>query len=69
MLASKAQLDARPTGGQEVAGLSPARLATFFRGDWSQNIFDGYSLPSTDSRRAFVSFWRKKIVYKYWLAA
>ena len=30
-----AQLDARPTGNQEVAGLTPARLATFFCGDKS----------------------------------
>ena len=28
-----AQLDARLTGDQEVGGLTPARLATFFRGD------------------------------------
>ena len=28
-----AQLDARPTGDQEVAGLTPAGSATFFRGD------------------------------------
>ena len=27
-----AQLDARPTGDQEVAGLTPAGLATFFGG-------------------------------------
>ena len=26
-----AQLDARQTGDQEVAGLTPTRLATFFR--------------------------------------
>ena len=31
--ASVAQLDSRPTGDQEVAGLTPARLATFFHGD------------------------------------
>ena len=28
-----AQLDARPTGDQEVAGLTPAGLAIFFHGD------------------------------------
>ena len=28
-----AHLDARPTGDQEVAGLTLPRLATFFRGD------------------------------------
>ena len=30
--------------------------AIFFRGDWSWNIFYGQSLPSADSRRAFVSY-------------
>ena len=30
--ASVAQLDARPTGNQEVAGSASARSATFFRG-------------------------------------
>ena len=37
----------------------PPRSATFLRGDWSWNIFYGHSLPSADSRRAVVSFWRK----------
>ena len=31
--ASVAQLDARPTGDQEVAGSTPAEVATFFCGD------------------------------------
>ena len=39
----------------------PPRSATFFRGDWSLNIFYGHSLPSADSRRAVVSFWRKNV--------
>ena len=39
----------------------PPRSATFFRGDWSWNIFNGHSLPSADSRRAVVSFWRKNV--------
>ena len=30
----------------------PPISATFFRGDWSWNIFYGHSLPSADSRRA-----------------
>ena len=34
-LASMAQLDARLTGDQDFAGSTPARSATFFRGDWS----------------------------------
>ena len=33
LLASVAQLDARPTGDQEFAGSTPAGSATFFRGD------------------------------------
>ena len=37
----------------------PPWLATFFRGDWSWNIFYCHSLPSADSRWAVVSFWRK----------
>ena len=47
-----------PTGDQEVAGSTPA---TFFPGDWSWNIFYGHSVPSPDSRRAVVSFWRKNV--------
>ena len=39
----------------------PTRSATFFRGDWSWNIFYGHSLPSANSRRAVVSFWRKNV--------
>ena len=39
----------------------PLMSATFFRGDWSWNIFYGHSLPSADSRRAVVSFWRKNV--------
>ena len=39
----------------------PPRSATFFRGDWSWNIFYGNSFPSADSRRAVVSFWRKNV--------
>ena len=36
-------------------------FAMFFHGDWSWNIFYGHSLPSADSRRAVVSFWRKNV--------
>ena len=39
----------------------PPRLGSFFRGDWSWNIFYGHSLPSADSKRAVVSFWRKNV--------
>ena len=44
----------RPGG----CGFHPAGSATFFRGDWSWNIFYGHSLPSADSRRAVLSFLR-----------
>ena len=60
-LASVAQLDARPTGDQEVAGSTPLRLATFFLEIDHEIFFYGYSLPSSDSRRAVVSFWRKNV--------
>ena len=40
---------------------TPPRSATFFRGDWSWNIFYGHSLPSANSRKAVVSFWRKNV--------
>ena len=38
-LALVAQLDARLTGDQENAGLNPASLATFFRGDLIMKYF------------------------------
>ena len=60
------QLDACPTGDQEVAGSIPARFATFFHGDWSWNIFYGHYLPSTDSRWAVISF-EQENVHKYLL--
>ena len=50
LLASVAQLDARPTGDQEVAGSTPAGLAYSFMEIWSWNIFYSHSLPSADSR-------------------
>ena len=61
MPASVAQLDAPSDWRQEVAGSTLPRSATFFSGDWSWNIFYGHSLPSADSRKAVVSFWRKKV--------
>ena len=35
--------------------------ATFFCGDGSCNHFYDHSLPSTDSSRAVVSYWRKDV--------
>ena len=40
----------------------PPRSATFFCRDWSWNIFYGHFLPSADSRRVVVSFWRKNVL-------
>ena len=60
-----AQLDALPTGEQEVTGLIPAGSGNTL--SWRLNIFCVRSLPSADSRRAVVSFWRKN-VHKYWSA-
>ena len=60
--ASGAQFHARPTGDQEVAGSTPAEVGNiFFFEIWSWNIFYDHSLPSTDSRKAVVSFWRKNV--------
>ena len=56
-----AQLDALLTDDQEVAGSTPAGLATFFCGDMIIYFFCGHSFPSADSRRAVVSFWRKNV--------
>ena len=41
-----------------VGSFSPA---TFFCGDGSRNHFYGHSLPSTDSSRAVVSYWRNDV--------
>ena len=62
--ASVTQLDAYPTGDQEVAGSTPLGPPTFFHGDWSWNIFYSHSFSSAESRRSFVSFWQKN-VHKY----
>ena len=63
-----AQLDVHPTRDQEVAGLTQAEAATFFRRDWSLNTFCGHSPPSADSRRAVVSETAKECT-QYWLTA
>ena len=39
----------------------PTWSATFFRGDWSWETSCGHFLPSAESRRAVVSFWRKNV--------
>ena len=55
---SMALLDARLSGDQKFAGSSPTGWVTFFV---EIRFFYGHSLPSADSRRAVVSFWRKKV--------
>ena len=60
-LASVAQLDAPSDWRPGGRGLNPRQGRQLFRGDWSWNIFYGHSLPSADSRRAVVSFWRKNV--------
>ena len=60
--ASVAQLEARPTGDQAVASSTPpGRQHSFVEIDHEINIFHGHSLPSADSRKAVVSFWRKNV--------
>ena len=51
-----AQLDARPTGSQEVAGLILAGSATFFRGDFIKKYFQCIlSLPLIQEGQLSVS--------------
>ena len=56
-----AQLNARPTGDQQVADSTPAEVGNILSGDWLWNIFYGHSIPSADSRRTVVSFWLKNV--------
>ena len=55
-----AQLDARPTEDQEVAGSTPAEVGNIL----SWRLIMKYFLRSfspADSRRAVISFWRKNV--------
>ena len=54
---SVGQLDARPTGDQEVAGSTPAEAGNILSWRLIMKYFYSHSLPSADSRRAIVSFW------------
>ena len=57
-----AQLDARPTGDQEVAGsIPPGRLHSFAEIDHEIRMFYDHFFPSADLRRAVVSFWRTNV--------
>ena len=52
-----AQLDARPTGDQEVAGSTPAEVGNILSWRLIVKYFLRHSLPSADSRKAVISFW------------
>ena len=63
--ASVVQLDACPTGDQEVAGSTPPdRQSWFFRGDWSWNAF----FPFRWFKKGSCQFLAKECA-KYWLTA
>ena len=53
----------RPTGDQEVAGSTPAEVGNIlsWRLIMKFSTVYSHSLPSADSRRAVVSFWRKNV--------
>ena len=55
-----ARLDACPRGMQMVA-VQFSHPATICHGVWPRNNFYGYSLPSANSRRAVVIYWRKNV--------
>ena len=62
-LVTVAQLDVCPTGDQEVAGLTHAGTATFFRGDLIMKYFlQSFSLfPRFKKGCHNVSFWQKNV--------
>ena len=63
-----AQLNACLTGGQEVAGSTPARLATFFHGDLIMKYFLRSFSPFRYSRRVPGSCqFKAKECAQYWL--
>ena len=62
---SVVQSDVRPTGDNEVRGLTPARSGNILS---CRNIFYCHSLPLADSRRTVMSFLREN-VHKYRLIA
>ena len=64
--ASMAQLDARPTGDQEVGGLTPAGLATFFHGDLIMKYFLGSFSPFRWFKKGSCQFLAKECTH-YWL--
>ena len=63
-----AQLDARPTGDQEVAGSTPARSATFFREDLIMKYFIRSFSPFRWFKKGRCQFLVKECAH-YWLTA
>ena len=51
----------QPPGYQEVAGLTPARSATFFRGDLIMKYFLWSFSPFGGFKKTLVSFWRDNV--------
>ena len=66
--ASVAQLDARLTGDQEVAGSTPAGSATFFRGDLIMKYFLQSFSPFRWFKKGSCQFLAKECA-QYWLTA
>ena len=64
--ASVAQLDTHPSDNQVKGSIPTGSGKILFLEINYEIVSTVISLPSTDSRRAVVSFWRKN-VYKYWL--
>ena len=63
-----AQLDARPTDDQEIAGLTPTRSATFFRGDLIMKYFLRSFSPFRQLKDGSCQFLAKECA-QYWLTA
>ena len=61
MSASVAQLDARSDWRPEGHGFHPSRGRQHSFVEIDHEIFSTVILPSADSRRAVVSFWRKNV--------
>ena len=63
-----AELDTHLTGDQEVAGLTPAGLATFFHGDLIMKYFLQSFSPFRGFKKGSCQFLAKECA-QYWLTA
>ena len=61
MLALVAQLDAPSDWRPGGLGFNPPEVGNILSWRLIMKYFYGHSLPSADSRRAVVSFWRKNV--------